>query len=57
MTKELLEEAYQLFQTFDKLSWSAAIDQKPDLYDRYEKLATKALNRYERRFKKIKQNH
>lgn len=57
MTKELLEEAYQLFQTFDKLSWSAAIDQKPDLYDRYEKLATKALSRYERRFKKIKQNH
>jgi len=57
MTEELLEEAYQLFQTFDKLSWSAAIDQKPDLYDRYEKLATKALNRYDRRFKKIQQDH
>jgi len=54
MTKELLEEAYQLFQTFDKLSWSAAIDQKPDLYSRYKKLATKALDRYERRFKKIR---
>jgi len=56
MTKELLEEAYQLFQTFDKLCWSAAINQKPDLYDRYRKLEIKALKRYERRFKKIKQN-
>lgn len=57
MNKELLEEAYQLFQTFDKLSWSAAINKEPDLYNRYDKLATKALNRYERRFKKIKQPH
>lgn len=57
MTKELLEEAYQLFQTIDKLSWSAAIDQNSDLYARYNKLATKALNRYERRFKKIRENY
>lgn len=57
MTKELLEEAYQLFQTLDKLSWSAAINQNPDLYNRYNSLATKALSRYERRFKKTQQNY
>lgn len=57
MTKDLLEEAYALYQKLFKLCWSKAIDQDLNFYNRYKRVEAKALNRYERRFKKYKQYH
>lgn len=57
MNKELLDEAYLLYQKLYKLCWSAAIDQNLNSYDRYKIVEAKALDRYERRFKKYKQYH
>ncbi len=56
MTKELLNEAYLLYQKLSKLCWSTAIDQKLTLYQRYKNVETKALDRYERRFKKYREH-
>lgn len=57
MTTELLEQAYTLYQLFDKRSWDAAINQDELLYEKYIQLSHKALNRYERRFEKYRQNN
>lgn len=57
MTKDLLEEAYTLYQKLSKLCWSTAIDQDLNFYNRYKIVEAKALDRYERRFKKYKQYH
>ena len=57
MNKELLDEAYSLYQKLSKLCWSTAIDQDLNAYDRYKTVEAKALDRYERRFKKYKQYH
>jgi len=54
MTKELLDEAYLLYQKLSKLCWSTAIDQDILFYNRYKTIETKALDRYERRFKKFR---
>lgn len=56
MTKELLNEAYLLYQKLTKLCWSTAIDQELTLYQRYKNVETKALDRYERRFKKYREH-
>jgi hypothetical protein len=56
MTKELLNEAYLLYQKLSKLCWSTAINQDLNLYERYKLLEAKALDRYERRFKKYRQS-
>lgn len=55
MTKELLNEAYLLYQKLSKLCWSTAINQDLSLYKRYKFVEAKALDRYERRFKKYRQ--
>ena len=52
MTKELLDQAYYLFQILDKRSWDSAITKDQQQYQRYIKLSKKAWDRYERRFKK-----
>jgi ribosomal protein L4 len=57
MNKELLDQAYQLYKTIDKRSWDAAISQNEILYNRYIIISQKALNRYERRFKKYTKNY
>lgn len=57
MTKELLDEAYLLYQKLSKLCWSTAIDQDLNTYNRYKTTEAKALDRYERRFKKYKPYH
>ena len=54
MTKELLDEAYLLYQKLSKLCWSTAIDQDITSYNRYKTIEAKALDRYERRFKKFR---
>jgi hypothetical protein len=54
MTKELLDEAYLLYQKLSKLCWSTAIDQEITSYNRYKTIEAKALDRYERRFKKFR---
>jgi hypothetical protein len=54
MTKELLDEAYLLYQKLSKLCWSTAIDQDIPSYNRYKTIEAKALDRYERRFKKFR---
>ena len=54
MTKELLDEAYLLYQKLSKLCWSTAIDQDIPSYNRYKIIEAKALDRYERRFKKFR---
>jgi len=55
MTKELLDEAYALYQKLSKFCWATAIDQDLNTYNRYKIVEAKALDRYERRFKKYKQ--
>jgi hypothetical protein len=52
MTKELLEEAYSLYQTLYKACWNLALQKQETLYARYKRLEEKALNRYERRYQK-----
>jgi hypothetical protein len=54
MTKELLDEAYLLYQNLSKLCWSTSIDQNISSYNRYKTIEAKALDRYERRFKKFR---
>lgn len=56
MNKQLLDEAYSLFEKLEKLCWSAAIDKDLARYNRYNDLERKALDRYERRFTKLKKN-
>jgi hypothetical protein len=56
MTKDLLEQSYSLFQVLEKLCWQLAYQQKQDEYNRCLYLKHKALNRYERRFKKYRQD-
>lgn len=56
MTKELLNEAYLLYQKLSKLCWSTAINQDSSLYKRYKFLEAKALDRYERRFEKYRKH-
>lgn len=56
MTKELLEQAYTLFQGLEKLCWQYAYQQNKLSYDRCLSLKHKALDRYERRFKKYRQD-
>jgi len=52
MTKELLEEAYSLYQTLYKACWSLAMQQQEASYARYKRLEEKALDHYERRYQK-----
>lgn len=52
MTKELLEEAYSLYQTLYKACWNLALQQQAVAYARYKRLEEKALDRYERRYQK-----
>ena len=56
MTKELLEEAYSLYQTLYKACWDLALQQQAVSYARYKRLEEKALDRYERRYQKYKKN-
>ena len=56
MNKELLDEAYELCQKLEKRCWSSAIAQDHTRYNRYKHLERKALDRYERRFTKYKNN-
>lgn len=56
MTKDLLEEAYALFQRLEKACWNYAYQQNCALYSRYLHLKHKALDRYERRFKKYQKD-
>lgn len=56
MTKELLEEAYSLYQTLYKACWNLALQKQEILYARYKRLEEKALNRYERRYQKYTKN-
>lgn len=56
MTKDLLEQSYSLFQVLEKLCWQHAYQQNVDAYNRCLYLKHKALNRYERRFKKYQQD-
>jgi hypothetical protein len=57
MTKELLDQAYNLYCFLDKKSWDVAIEKNRNLYDRYNALSQKALKRYERRFENYRSNH
>jgi hypothetical protein len=57
MTKELLDQAYELCNKLEKLCWQTAIDQNELLYNRYKQLECKSWIRYERRFKKYKANN
>jgi len=52
MTKELLEEAYALYQRLYKTCWDLAIQQKSEHHTRCKRIEEKALNRYERRYQK-----
>jgi len=53
MTKELLEEAYSLYQKLYKACWDLAIQQQVTLHARYKRIEGKALDRYERRYQKF----
>jgi hypothetical protein len=57
MTKELLDQAYQLCKKLEKLCWQIAMDQNKPLYNRYKQLEYKSWARYERRFKKYWSNN
>jgi hypothetical protein len=57
MTRELLDQAYQLCNKLEKLCWQTAIDQNELLYNRYKQLEHKSWVRYERRFKKYQSNN
>lgn len=57
MTKELLDQAYELCNKLGKLCWQTAMDQNEPLYNRYKQLEYKSWIRYERRFKKYKTNN
>ncbi len=57
MTKELLDQAYNLYCTLDKRCWDAAIQQDTLLYSRVLNLSNKALDRYERRFNKYQKDY
>ncbi len=53
MTKELLEEAYFLYQKLYKACWDLAIQQQGTLHARCKRIEGKALDRYERRYQKF----
>ena len=57
MTKELLDQAYQLCKKLEKLCWQIAMDQNEPLYNRYKQLEYKSWAHYERRFKKYRSNN
>jgi hypothetical protein len=57
MNKELLEEAYSLYQTLYKACCNFAMQKQTIQYARYKKAEEKALNRYERRYQKFTKNH
>ena len=57
MTKELLDQAYQLCKKLEKLCWQIAMDQNEPLYNRSKQLEYKSWARYERRFKKYRSNN
>ena len=51
MNIELVLQAQNLFKELDKLSWRYAQQQDESNYRKIERIAGKALNRYERRYK------
>ena len=57
MTKELLDQAYQLCQNLEKLCWKASINQDVSLYNRCKQIEHKSWDRYERRFKKYRTDY
>jgi hypothetical protein len=54
MTKELLDQAYQLCKKLEQLCWKTSIDQNESLYNRCKEVERKSWNRYERRFTKYR---
>ena len=57
MTKELLDQAFELCNKLEKLCWQTAMDRNEPLNNRYKQLKYKSWIRYERRFKKYKANN
>jgi len=51
MEIELVLQAQNLFEELDKLSWRYAQQQDESNYRKIERIADKAFNRYERRYK------
>lgn len=51
MEIELVLQAQKLFKELDKLSWRYAQQQDESNYRKIERIAGKALDRYERRYK------
>jgi len=51
MEIELVLQAQTLFNKFDKLCWHYAQQQDESNYKRVRRIAGKALDRYERRYK------
>ena len=54
MTKDLLQQAYQLCENLEKLCWQTSIDQNKSLYNRIKQIERRSWIRYERRFTKYR---
>ena len=52
MTKDLLQQAYQLCKNLEKLCWQTSIDKNESLYNRIKQIECRSWIRYERRFAK-----
>jgi hypothetical protein len=52
MTKELLNEAQQTMMAIKDRMWASAARRDVERFSREERIYKKALNRYERRYKK-----